>query len=56
MAAFGSSFGVTIMTRISLLIGRLRFLDFTAPAWVVVVIAGIMLVIGIILDQMKQKS
>lgn len=54
MAAFGSSFGVTIMTRISLFIGRLRFLYFTYPAQYVVVLAAVMLIAAIIYDHMRK--
>jgi len=56
MAAFGSSFGVTIMSRISLLIGRLRFLYFTYPAQYVVVLAVIMLVAAIIYDHVRKAE
>jgi len=56
MAGFGASFGVTVMARISLFIGRLRFLYFTDPAYYVLPIAGVLLVIGIIMDYRKKSA
>lgn len=53
MVAFGASFGVTVMSRISLLIGRLRFLYFTEPAYYLIPAAIILLVVGILSDRRK---
>ena len=54
VAGFGGSFALTIMSRVTLFIGRLRFLYFTHPAPYVCVLAGIVLIIGIIMDYMKK--
>jgi hypothetical protein len=54
MGAFGASFGATVMARISLLIGRLRFLYFTEPAYYLIPVAIILLVIGIYIDRKKK--
>lgn len=56
VAGFGGSFGLTVMSRISLFIGRLRFLYYTYPAPYVCVIAAIALVIAIALDYMKKSK
>jgi hypothetical protein len=42
------------MSRVTLFIGRLRFLYFTDPAPYVCVLAGIVLIIGIAMDYMKK--
>lgn len=55
MAAFGASFGVTVMARISLLIGRLRFLYFTPPAYYLIPVALILLIVGIARDYVKKR-
>jgi hypothetical protein len=54
MAGFGASFGVTVMARISLLIGRLRFLYFTDPAYYLIPVAVILLIISIFLERSKK--
>ncbi|MEM1549986.1 MAG: hypothetical protein QXO74_04090 [Candidatus Methanomethylicia archaeon] len=56
VAGFGGSFGLTIMSRISLFIGRIRFLYFTYPAPYVCVIAAIALVVAVALDYMKKSK
>lgn len=56
MAAFGASFGVTVMARISLLIGRLRFLYFTDPAYYMIPVAIVLLIVFIIWERVKKKS
>lgn len=55
MAGFGASFGVTVMARISLFIGRLRFLYFTEPAYYVIPIAIAILLVGIVMDRRKKQ-
>jgi len=54
MAAFGAAFGTTVMARISLLIGRLRFLYFTEPAYYLIPVAIALLIVGIVLDYRKK--
>lgn len=54
MAGFGASFGVTVMARISLLIGRLRFLYFTYPAYYLIPVAAILLIVSIFLERSKK--
>lgn len=56
MAGFGASFGTTVMARISLIIGRFRFLYFTDPAYYVLPVAGAMLLIGIVMDYRKKSA
>jgi len=56
MAAFGVSFGATVMARISLLIGRLKFLYFTDPAYYLIPVAIALLIIGIVLDRRKKEQ
>jgi len=56
VAGFGGSFALTIMSRVTLFIGRLRFLYFTDPAPYVCVLAGIVLIIGIAMDYMKKSK
>lgn len=55
MAGFGASFGVTVMARISLLIGRLRFLYFTDPAYYLVPVAVLLVIIFSIVDYRKKR-
>lgn len=54
VAGFGGSFGLTIMSRVSLFIGRIRFLYFTQPAPYVCGVAAIALIAGIIYDYMRR--
>jgi hypothetical protein len=56
VAGFGGSFALTIMSRVTLFIGRLRFLYFTYPAPYICVLAGIVLIIGIAMDYMKKSK
>lgn len=56
IAGFGGSFGLTVMARISLFIGRVRFLYTTWPAPYVVVVAGIVLIAAIIYDYVKRRK
>ncbi len=56
MAFFGVCFGTTIMARISLLIGRLRFLFFTDPAWTLIPVAAALLIGTIVYEKRIKKT
>ncbi len=56
MIAFGASFGVTVMARISLLIGRLQFLFFTEPAYYMIPVAIALLAYAIYREHMQKKK
>jgi len=56
MGAFGAAFGSTVMARISLLIGRLRFMYFTDPAYYLIPVAIALLIVGIVLDHRKKPE
>jgi hypothetical protein len=55
MITFGASFGQTLMARISLIIGKVQSL-YTWPAWILILIAAVVMTVTIIRNRLKQKS